>query len=179
MANSTVRRPLPALISLVALLLLTGIVWWRVASRDDSADSAASSCPSASASSQAEQLPRPATITVQVLNSTTKAGLAGKVRLRMQELGFGVTAAGNAKPLVPGTASIRFGPTGRKAATLVRYYFPGAAMTATTSKTAIVQVVVGKTYRTVATQAQVDAAVRGDKLTVATSTPPPVPGASC
>ena len=44
MASTTVRRPLPALIALLALLLLTGIVWWRVINRNDAEDSSAS-CP--------------------------------------------------------------------------------------------------------------------------------------
>ena len=36
MAEGTVRRPLPALIALLALTLLTALVWWRVLHRGGS-----------------------------------------------------------------------------------------------------------------------------------------------
>ena len=41
MATSTARRPLPALAFLLALSLLTALVWWRVLHRSDSAKAAA------------------------------------------------------------------------------------------------------------------------------------------
>ena len=40
MATSTSRRPLPALAFLLALSLLTALVWWRVIHRSDSAKAA-------------------------------------------------------------------------------------------------------------------------------------------
>lgn len=175
MASTTVRRPLPALISLLALLLLTGIVWWRVVNRDN--NSSGASCPSPSAAaSQPAALPAPASITLQVLNATKRAGLAGKVRTSLQQYGFQVPAkAGNdpANKVIPTTAQIRFGPTGRQAATLLRYYFPGATLVPTTSPNATVVVSLGERYRAIATQAAVAAALRGDKLSVASPAPSP------
>ena len=72
MASSLVRRPLPALIALFALLLLTALVWWRVLHRADST-AALPNCPTPTPTAPPTQtLPAPPTVTVQVLNGTFK-----------------------------------------------------------------------------------------------------------
>lgn len=175
MAGTTIRRPLPALISLLALLLLTGIVWWRVANRDDHGGaSAACPTPTPTASQQTAALPAPGAVTLQVVNATTRTGLAGTVRTTMIQLGFKVPAKAANDPLkkrIDATAQIRYGPAGRQAATLLRYYFPGAAVVATTSRDATVVVALGDRYRRVATQAEVDAALKAAKVSVSSAPP--------
>ncbi|SHG72505.1 LytR cell envelope-related transcriptional attenuator [Jatrophihabitans endophyticus] len=179
--GGVVRRPLPALVALAALLLLTGIVWWRVVNRDDSAGADASSCPSPTATASASSsgrvtLPAPDTITLQVLNSTTRSGLAAKVRRTLQGVGFQVPdKAGNDRNGTKNkaTAQIRFGPSGKRAATLVRYYFPGATLVGTSSKSATVVVAVGPKYRKVASSRAVAAALRSDDVAVAPRSTPP------
>lgn len=181
MAGTVIRRPLPALISLLALLLLTGIVWWRVLNRDSGTDDAAG-CPTPTPTPSQMVLPAPASITLQVLNSTKRNGIAAKARRSLLDAGFKVPAqAGNDNPKTKskntGTAQIRFGPTGERAATLVRYYFPGAAMVPTASKSSTVIVALGAKYKKVAAPATVAAALKGDKISVA-STAPASPTAS-
>ena len=180
MASTAQRRPLPAVLSLLALLLLTGLVWWRVINRSSghTSDSASKpACPSASSSTQT--LPAPATITVQVLNATTKKGVAGKARAAFIADGFkSPSAAGNdvTKKInkIKSPGEIRYGPTGKAGASLVRYYLPGAALVATKSKNATVVVALGTAYRGVASQAAVTAALK--KAGLAAGTPSPSAG---
>jgi hypothetical protein len=173
---------LPALISLLALLLLTALVWWRVMHRGGGSDTVAP-CPTPTAA--AATLPAPARITVQVLNATKRNGIATKARTTLVSDGFNVPdAAANDSPNanVPGTAEIRFGPTAKQGATLLRYYFPGARMVATQSKTATVVVSLGAKYRSVASTTAVQAALKHDKVEVGTATSTssgPSPSPSC
>lgn len=185
MASTLTRRPLPALVSLLALLLLTGLVWLRVLHRGgSSSDHKATPCPTPTARTVGT-LPAPATITLSVLNSTNRSGIAAKARTALLNDGFKVPAdAANDtkfKNKIPGTAQIRFGPTGKQAATLVRYYFPGAVLVTTPSKSATVVVSLGAKYRTISSPKAVQAALSGDRLAVAgaTSSAGPSGSASC
>jgi hypothetical protein len=173
---------LPALIALLALLLLTALVWWRVMHRDDSHHTSATPCPTHTA---ADTLPAPARITVTVLNATKRNGIGATTRTALASDGFNVpkpAANDNPKIKVPGVAEIRYGPTGRKGATLLRYYFPGARMVPTTSKTATVVVSLGNKYIRVAALSTVEAALKKANVEVETatsSTTGPSPSATC
>jgi hypothetical protein len=174
------RRPLPALIALLALLLLTALVWWRVLNRDNGG-STASGCPTETAA--AATLPAPSLITLDVLNATDRNGIASKARTTLVADGFNVpNPAGNDKPKVRvrGVAEIRYGPTGRAAAELVHYYFPGARMVANNSKSAIVVISLGERYRGVASPSSVQAALKRKQIALDTTTPgAPSPSPSC
>jgi LytR cell envelope-related transcriptional attenuator len=128
MSSPTKRRPLPALVLLIALTLLTSLVWWRVLHRDNGQAAAGGKCPTPASS--AAVLPRPATVDVSVLNSTTRTGLARTTATTLTKLGFKVAGYGNDNPKVhvAGVAEIRFGPDQKKDATLLGYYFPGAKL---------------------------------------------------
>lgn len=128
MSSPTKRRPLPALVLLIALTLLTSLVWWRVLHRDDGNAAAGGKC--ATPGSSASVLPRPASVNVSVLNSTTRAGLARATATTLTKLGFKVAGYGNDNPKVhvAGVAEIRFGPDQKKDASLLTYYFPGAKL---------------------------------------------------
>jgi LytR cell envelope-related transcriptional attenuator len=183
LASTLTKRPLPALVSLLALLLLTALVWWRVLHRSDGHDHAAT-CPSPTKTvATGVTLPAPGSVTVAMLNSTTRAGIASKARNTLIADGFKVpsdAANDSAKKLnkITTTAEIRFGPTGKRAASLVRYYFPGATMVSTTAKSAVVVVSLGKKYHAVATPAAVKLALKGDKVAVASPSPTPTSSSS-
>jgi len=127
MTQAPQRRPLPAIIALAALVLLTALVWWRVLHRDSGSAKASPTC---TPTSSAQVLPKPATVTLSVLNSTQTAGLAKKTATALGKAGFKVSAVGNdtGHAAVAGVAEIRFTPDQRAAATLLDYYVPHAAL---------------------------------------------------
>lgn len=159
--GTPLRRPVPALVALLALLLLTGLVWWRVLNRDAGAGSAAN-CPTAT-HTPAAVLPDPSGVTVQVLNSTNRNGIASKARSTLVADGFkSPNPAANDKPRVKirGVAEIRYGKRGRDGAKLLHYYFPGARLVRSKAKSATVVVSLGRKYRGVAAPSAVQAALR-------------------
>jgi hypothetical protein len=176
MPSTLARRPLPALVALLALLLLTALVWWRVLHRGASG-SAAATCPTQTTTAPVATLPAPSSITLRVLNSTDRTGIAGHARTTLVADGFripGPAANDNPRAKIKGTAEIRYGTRGKSAAALVRYYFPGAKLVHTPGKSAVVVVSLGQRYRSVATQQHVQAALRADGVAlagVASSTP--------
>lgn len=185
MASTLTRRPLPALISLIALLLLTGLVWWRVLHRGGDGSAGAAHCPTSSTSAPptAQALPAPAQVTVLVLNSTTRAGIAAKARTALIDAGFSSPSAATndrSRVRVRGVAEIRYGPTGEKAARLLSFYFPGAKLAPNqTSKTATVVVSLGERYTKVATAQVVKDALASAHLATASPSPTPSGSASC
>ncbi|GAB2463916.1 LytR C-terminal domain-containing protein [Jatrophihabitans fulvus] len=172
MANSAVRRPLPALIALLALLLLTGIVWWRVVSRDEG--DAQASCPSTPAPTTTATLPAPSSVTLIVLNGTSRSGLAGTVRTELVQRGFLVPrVAGNDKKKVLGVADIRYGPKGTEAAKLLRYYFPGAKLSPNTFTSGTVVVSLGARFKALPDPERVSRELTSDKIGIAPASPSP------
>jgi hypothetical protein len=172
--STATRRPLPALVSLVALLLLTGLVWFRVLHRGDGAGGAAA-CPTPTPT-VAATLPAPAHVTVQVLNATTRAGIAAKARTALTGYGFlSPKPATNDSPhvRVRGVAEIRYGPSGASGAKLLAYYFPGAKLVPGTAKTATVVVSLGDKYLRVASASTVAAALKAKHIAVQSASPEP------
>ncbi len=179
MASTPMRRPLPALIALLALFLLTALIWVRVLHRDNGSDTT-TPCPTGNSAST---LPGPNRITVKVLNATDRSGIAGKARSTLVSDGFNVpSAAKNDKPKVKirGVAEIRYGPRGRAEAELLRYYLPGARLVATKAKTATVVVSLGEKYRGIAAPSSVAAKLKQKQLGLDTAAPgEPSPTPSC
>jgi hypothetical protein len=180
MASTSARRPLPAVIALAALLLLTAIVWWRVLNRD-SGSSATSSSTCSSTTPNGPTLPAPNLVTVQVLNSTSRQGIADKVRSTLVNDGFNSpnpAANDQRKTPIHGVAQIRYGPKGRAGAKLLHYYFPKAKLVATRSKSPTVVVSLGERYQGVATSSAVTAALQQKDIalrTAAAGQPSPSP----
>lgn len=182
MTNPTKRRPLPALVFLVALTLLTALVWWRVLNRDSGASSATSDCTPPAVTTKV--LPAPATVTVTVLNSTDRTGLAATVAGGLTKRGFAVAGYGNdsARTSVAGVAEIRFPADRRDAATLLGYYFPGATLVPVTTATdGKVVVALGRKYTRLPTASAITAALTKDNAAIgsATRTTPAGPSPSC
>ncbi|HEX3336754.1 MAG TPA: LytR C-terminal domain-containing protein [Jatrophihabitans sp.] len=168
MASTVTRRPLPALVSLLALLLLTALVWWRVLHRSTGSEhQAVAACPTPTT---VTTLVAPESVTVQVLNATSRTGIAAKARTTLIGDGFQIprlAANDSPKNKIPGVAEIRYGPSGKPGATVLRYYFPGAKMVVTSIKTSVVTVSLGSRYRSVASPAAVQRAMQADKVAVA------------
>ncbi|MEP7021613.1 MAG: LytR C-terminal domain-containing protein [Pseudonocardiales bacterium] len=183
MSSPTKRRPLPALILLIALTLLTSLVWWRVLHRGDGQAAAGGTCKPPGASESV--LPRPATVQVSVLNSTTRAGIARSTATTLTKIGFKVAGYGNDSPKVhvAGVAEIRFGPNQTKDASLLAYYFPGAKLVPLAADPLDKVVVsLGRKFKSVATRASAQAHMSSDHVSLApTKTVPasPVGSASC
>jgi hypothetical protein len=183
MSSPTRRRPLPALVLLIALTLLTALVWWRVLHRDDGHAAAGSKCPTPGPS--ASVLPQPASVDVSVLNSTSRPGLARSTATTLTKIGFKVAGFGNDSPKVhvAGVAEIRFGPGQKKDATLLSYYFPGAKLVPLTADPLDKVVVsLGKQFTGVATARTARAAMKSARVSLApSSTGPAAPSgtASC
>ncbi len=169
MARSAARKPLPALAFLLALSLLTALVWWRVLHRGDDSKTAAPqpSCSSSTAPAPTV-VPSPAAVNMTVLNSTTRQGLAASVGQALTGLGFKVTAVANdltSRAPVTGVAEVRYGPAGKAAATLVSYYVPGATLVADTRTGASVDLALGAKYVALATAADVAKALVAAHIT--------------
>jgi hypothetical protein len=183
LVTTPLRRPLPAVIALAALLLLTALVWWRVLHRDDGVASAGSSTCSTQQPVSGPALPGPGLVTLKVLNATDRSGIAAKARTRLVTDGFNVpAAAANDKPKVRirGVAEIRFGPKGRAAAKLVHYYLPGAKLVPTDARTATVTVSLGEKYQGIASASSVQAALKDKNIALQTAPAgQPSSGASC
>jgi hypothetical protein len=169
------RRPLPALIFLIGLSLLTALVWWRVIHRSDSGSSSSASTQSCSPTSNTV-VPQPAAVTVNVLNSTDRAHLARTVAITLRQRGFHVTGYGNDDPgiVVNGVAEIRYGPKGNDAATLLSFYLPGATLVPTQRSDSGVVVSLGTKFHAVSTNANAKLAMQSRHVTQLPARPGPL-----
>lgn len=180
MSEPVQRRPLPALIFLLALTLLTAIVWWRVATRHDS--SAQTATPSCNTSATPSVVPPPAGIALTVLNATNgfphaHNGIAAKAATAFENAGFTIAKKDNDTGRgVPGVAVIRFGPTQRAQAVLISYYLPGAQLVQQDVDQTSIVISLGLKFTSVATGAQVNAALAKSGIAVSTVRPSPTPG---
>jgi hypothetical protein len=117
-------------------------------------------------------LPELAAITVTVLNSTKRQGIATKAQRALVRDGFQAPAgAANDSKAYPGysgkitgVAEIRYGPDGSQGAQLLQYYFPGAKLVKTDAKDSTVLVSLGAQYKKVAAQKIVTAALKSDGI---------------
>jgi hypothetical protein len=180
MKSARLRRPLPALVALFALLLLTALVWWRVLHRSPSHPAAQQpTCHTPKPAPTAHALPAPADVTVNVLNGTYKlkkhrAGIAGKVQTTLIKDGFRVPAqAGNdTKNKVRIVAQISYGPKGKAGATLLNYYFnEQATLVPTTTKSATITLSIGRKYQHLTSKAQVAKALAANDVSESSTSP--------
>ncbi len=166
MPRATVRRPLPALAFLLVLSVLTALVWWRVINRA-SEDNKASAQPSCPTSTAVAAVPQPAAVTVSVLNSTARNGLARTTSETLKKDGFDIGVVDNDTPglTIAGVAQVRYGPSGKAAATLLSFYFPGATMVPVSRTDAQVVVSLGAQFKAVASPAAVKHALNAKHIT--------------
>lgn len=170
MDASSIRRPIPAIVFILLLSLVSGLVWWRVLHRDPAqGTTAGGATTSSSATAGATTPPRcvtvtgaprvwpaPKTVTVQVLNATNRSGLAGSVTKAMKKRGF---KTGKPSDDTTSTATeVRYGPGSLNAARLVQLYVPGSKLVSSTIKSSVVVVSLGSSYKALSTSAQVTTA---------------------
>ena len=153
------RRPLPPLIFLLVLAVAAVAVWWYVIRQEDqkvAAQQAACSTVAAAPPSL-----DPGTVTLRVYNATDTAGLAQTVAKALKERGFTVGEIANdtSGREVTGVGELRHGPRGTDAAAFVRLFVPGAGDYPDTRAAAMVDVVIGPDFSTLATPDQVAAAL--------------------
>jgi hypothetical protein len=162
MSLATRRRPLPALAFLLALSVLTGIVWWRVLHRPEPAGTAkgpvAGPTASCTPGARAIRLPKAASVTVVVLNGSGRDLLATKVTSQLKSRGFKVGTPDTASALT-GVGEIQYGTAGRAGATLLGYHVPGAKLTPGTRADARITLVLGSGFRALAPADTVSRAV--------------------
>ncbi|SOD74088.1 LytR cell envelope-related transcriptional attenuator [Jatrophihabitans sp. GAS493] len=174
MAAQSARRPLPALAFLLGLSLLTALVWWRVIHRSE-ADTAGASPNPTCAPANPNVVPQPATVSLQVRNSTNRVGLAAKASKALSSANFKLAAPpDNVAPMVPGIAVIKYAQTDEGAAKLVATYIPGATLTVATPAAGQVEIDLGAKFVSVASAANAAKALKAAKLTLA----PPVVSAA-
>jgi hypothetical protein len=150
------RRPVPALILLAALSVLTLVVWWQVLHRGPDSVGAQTTCQAPTLTAIALD---PRTVKLRVYNATERLGLAKGVADQLRKRGFSIAATSN-DPLggsrrVQGVGELRYGPGGANQALLTSLYFPGIRLSQDPRTDAIVDVAIGPGYKTVANAAQV------------------------
>ncbi len=181
------RRPLPAVVFIGALTILTAIVWVRVLDRGTATGASATSACTTPTPTLPRVLPYDEHVSVIVLNSTDRANLAGKTKTALQKLHFKVVSAANDEPSygghgdIAGVGEIRFGPSAAAGATLLRYYLPDATMVRTDSSSPTVIVALGEKFTALQTTTVVGAAMQHDGITRTSKSPAPVavPTPSC
>ena len=148
------RKPVPPLVFLLVLAVATTAVWIWVF------NSGADTTPAATCTPAAPSM-APGTVTVHVLNASQKQGAASAVAKELQARGFQVGAPDNDRSGrdVTGVGEIRFGARGKQQAAYVKAYLPGATEYQDTRATAVVDMVIGPGYQSLATQQQVTAAI--------------------
>jgi hypothetical protein len=119
----------------------------------------------------------PRAVTVNVYNSTDRAGLAASVAKSLRIQGFKVVDVAN-DPLgrpISGAGEIRHGPDGEAGATLVAARLSGAKLVLDNRTDATVDLVLGKTFKVLT----VPPKVAPTKPSKPTATPTPTPSPSC
>ena len=135
----------------VIVALLFGVFYfaasyWNTPPTKSTPAAAASCTPSAGAI-------KPSQITVNVYNATSRTGLAASVGRSVKARGFvlGTVANDTSKKQITGTAEIRFGSAGERAAALVQTLVAGSTLVKDTRADASVDLVLGAGYKELAT----------------------------
>lgn len=143
------RRALPALVVLIVLSALAGLTWLRVIDQVDDRVAAAACQPEQVSSSKVQ---------VRVYNATAREGLARRVAGQLTGRGYAIVATDN-DPLsgirpVEGTAEVRYGTAGARAAALVRRQVPGATLYQDAREGSVVDLVLGAQFTRLSTPAE-------------------------
>lgn len=180
MAGASVRRPIPAVVFILLLSLLSAIVWYRVLNRTPATATKGTAptthgCPTKAATRTPATRPRaavawPSTATVHlaVLNGTQRAGLAKSVAGQLKTRGFKIATITNDTVDTVGVTQVRYGPGLATAARLVQLYLPGSRLVPNASTATSVTVSLGSTYRRLNTNAAVARAKRTATTSVVT-----------
>lgn len=173
MAGASVRRPIPAVVFILLLSLLSAIVWYRVLNRTPATANNATttttttsrSCaPKATKTTTAKAAPvvwpRPSSVQLTVLNGTSRTGLARSVAGQLRTRGFKIATVANDTVSTVSVTQVRYGPKLATAAKLVQLYLPGSRLAPNSSQTAAVTISLGSSYSRLSTDAAVARAKR-------------------
>ena len=184
MAGASVRRPVPAVVFILLLSLLSAIVWYRVLNRPAATAKKATTptthaCPtkpattskpatptsrsgtsSPAGTARAVAWPSASTVHLIVLNGTQRAGLAKSVAAQLKTRGFAITTVTNDTVDTASVTQVRYGPRLATAAKLVQLYLPGSRLQPNASQATTVTVSLGSTYSRLSTNAAVAKAKR-------------------
>jgi LytR cell envelope-related transcriptional attenuator len=157
------RRPIPAMIFLLVLALISTIVWWRVLGRSTAATKATTTTSTSTSTGAAcpkttkrLSLPKPTAVHVAVHNGTQRNGLASQVSTKLRARGF-VISGFDTGTAYSGVAQIQFGSAALAAASVLAYQFPGAALVPITRTGTALDLTLGAQYKSLATAAVVKA----------------------
>lgn len=152
------RRPIPPLIFLVVLAVVALGVWFKVLQTDQARPSSeADACPAPPTVTAMD----PATIRVRVYNATPTAGLAAQVTAEFVGRGFAVVETDNDRSgrEVLGVGEVRYGARGAEQAAFISLFVPGITLVRDTRSDALIDVVLGPDYTTLAAPEAVAAAI--------------------
>lgn len=109
----------------------------------------------------AEVLPKPSKVRINVYNATKRKGLAAETALALKLGGFKILAVENVPDgrRIDGFAEIRHGPKGIKQAELLHFYLPDGILVEDTRNDKTVDVVLGKEFSIIASEAEVAASM--------------------
>lgn len=128
----------------LSLLILTGILKIpflnSFSAKQKFAEAGDMPCPAATAPVAA------GTVKVQVLNTTSRSGIARDATDMLSNVGFQVADPGNSAPEYAGTVDIQAGASSVDAAYTVARFFPNARVTLTASTEPTVTVLLGANY---------------------------------
>ncbi len=156
-ASQRHRRNRRTAIILIVLVAVLGGAFYYAASyfNRPSSPAAASDCPTGDFTAGAAAPLTPAQVTVNVYNSTNRAGLAAATAKDVKARGFVIAQVANdpSKKKIDGPAEVRFGPNGKAAAELVVKLVDGATPTQDTRADATVDLVIGNGFKALAVTA--------------------------
>jgi LCP family protein required for cell wall assembly len=89
--------------------------------------------------------PSPNDVTIEVLNASSRSGLAGQVGETLRSLGFGISEVRNAEQPTPQTV-IRFSPDQAAAAALLAATVPSATSVPDPGASGVLQLVLGRSF---------------------------------
>jgi len=109
----------------------------------------------------AEVLPKSSKVRINVYNATKRKGLAAESALALKLAGFKILAVENVPDgrRIDGFAEIRHGPKGLKQAQLLHFYLPDGILVEDTRNDKTVDVVLGKEFSIIASEAEVAASM--------------------
>lgn len=167
-----------AVLAVVVLAAAAAGLW---ITRKDSPGVVVARCPTPSPAPVALVLPAARTVKVQLLNGTTRNGLAAQVADELRAGGFVVLSADNAPAAVGGASQLRYGVRADAAAKLLSFHVPGSVLVADRAVPAgVVAVVLGSDFRRLATPAELQAALRAAQRPAVGARPTgPTPTPTC
>lgn len=109
----------------------------------------------------AKVLPRSEKVKINVYNATKRKGLAAETALALKLAGFKIVAVENVPDgrRIDGFAELRHGPKGLKQAQLLNFYMPDAVLVQDTRNDKVVDVVLGREFSVIASDAEVAASM--------------------